>query len=143
MLLNFDYFLLIYIFEFINKNELCILSIKDKFTYFSLKYSCTYFYSLLKKECNLFFIYNPLNSNLKTLCECHKHCNKDKNNIYIINLLNSKKIQNNSFLGKIEFDTSKDCIKICPYFKELNYKLTKIDNLLYLSGEHEKTFSFI
>ena len=77
------------------------------------------------------------------MCECHKHCNKTNNNIYIINLLNSNKVRKNLFLGKISFDSNNDCIKIYPYFKELNYNITKIENKLYLSGSQEKISSFI
>ena len=143
MLEDFDYYIQLYILDFLFDNKLCILSIKDKYSYFSFKKCNIYFYSLLKKECQLFFIYKPLNPKLKTLCECHKHCNKTNNNIYIINLLNSNKIRKNLFLGKISFDSTNDCIKIYPYFKELNYNITKIENKLYLSGSQEKISSFI
>lgn len=143
MLFDCDYFILLYIMDFLFDNQQCILSIKDKYSYFSFKYSCIYFYALLKKDCDIFFIYKPLNRNLKTLCECHKHCDKNKNDIYIINLLNSRKIKKNLFLGKIQFDTINDCIKVYPYFKDLNYKITNVNNMLYISGKNEQVFSFI
>ena len=106
------------------------------------------YYKLLNFKCRIYFIYKPLNPKLPTICECNKHYNRRKNNIYIINQLNNMKMKfyaRKTFLTEMKFYDKQDCEIALPYIKEYA-KIAYISdefNSIYLMNKYDRYMSFL
>ena len=103
---------------------------------------------ILNHKCRVYFIYKPINNTFPTLCECNKHYNRKKNNIYIINQLNNMKMKfyaRKTFLTEMKFYDKQDCEIALPYIKEYA-KIAYISdefNSVYLMNKYDRYMSFL
>lgn len=106
------------------------------------------YYKILNHKCRVYFIYKPLNNKLPIICECNKHYNRKKNNIYIINQLNNMKMKyysSKTFLSEMKFYDKVDCELALPYIKEYA-KIAYISdqfNSIYLMNKYDRYMSFL